>query len=419
MLRTVQFACSLPKEEADALNRESGRIYSDMLTRLYRVWRKQHVWLHRETGERLEDAVGGPTSLHAHSRDAAQQGFYKACKTAKACKAAGLENVKYPHWQKRWRTTIWKSTGLRLKDGSLLLARAKGRAPITVALPRHLLSLPAMAFLEVRLVCDKAGRHYTWHLVIEDGLEPTSIPGNHTAAVDLGEIHPAAVTDGHETVIISCRALRANQQYTAKRLSEIRAKQDQKQHGSRSWWRLQRRKNRFLAKQRRRARDLEHKASSAVVNWAKEREVSMLVIGDVRDVANGKRLNTKSQQKIGVWAHGRQRQYITYKAETEGISVTLCSEAYTSQTCPQCGHCTKPKGRTYVCPACGFVAHRDAVGCANILSQYDTGEPGHVLPPPPKYRHPFQTGKRSRLDTAEMAWVPTGRRGRAQEAVRL
>jgi putative transposase len=91
MLRTVQFACSLPKADADALNAESGRVYTDMLVCYYRVYRKQVVWLAPKSGERLEDALGGPSTLHAHSRDAAQQGFYKACKTAKACRQPGLE----------------------------------------------------------------------------------------------------------------------------------------------------------------------------------------------------------------------------------------------------------------------------------------------------------------------------------------
>jgi hypothetical protein len=109
MLRTVQFACTLSKSEADALNAESGRIYTDMLVRHYRVYRKQGVWLAPQAGERLEDALGGPTTLHAHSRDAAQQGFYKACKTARACRRQGLD-VKYPHWRKRFRPTIWKKT---------------------------------------------------------------------------------------------------------------------------------------------------------------------------------------------------------------------------------------------------------------------------------------------------------------------
>src|SRR5215472_14029649 len=96
MLRTVQCTCSLPKSEADTLNAESGRIYSDMLTLHYRLYRKQGVWLTPQNGERWEDAHGGPTTLHAHSRDAAQQGFYKACKTARACRDVGLD-VKYPH----------------------------------------------------------------------------------------------------------------------------------------------------------------------------------------------------------------------------------------------------------------------------------------------------------------------------------
>ena len=412
MLRTVQFACTLPKSDADALNAESARIYTDMLVRHYRVYRKQEVWLAPQAGERLEDALGGPTTLHAHSRDAAQQGFYKACKTARACQRAGL-STKYPHWRKRWRTTIWKMTGISRNGERVWLGRARGVVPISVLLPPPPVSLPAAAFLEVRLVWDRAAQHYSWHVVVEDGVQPLPAPGTTTAAVDLGEIHPAALTDGRETVIITCRALRASQQYTAKRLSAIRAKQDRKHKGSRSWKRLQRRKTRFLAKQKRRARDLEHKISHAVVTWAGERQVQTLVIGDVRNVADGKRMHTKSQQKIGLWSHGRQRRYITYKAAALGIAVSLVDEAYTSQTCPGtlpdgtgCLHCYKPKGRVYRCPACGFTAHRDAVGCANLLSQHFTGEPGHVRPPKEKYRYPF-VGKRSRLDTADLARIPT------------
>jgi putative transposase len=412
MLRTVQFACTLSKSEADALNAESGRLYTDMLVRHYRVYRKQGVWLAPQAGERLEDALGGPTTLHAHSRDAAQQGFYKACKTARACRQQGLD-VKYPHWRKRWRTTLWKKTGISRNGERVWLARARGVAPLAVLLPPTLLALPAAAFLEVRLVWDRAAQHYSWHVVVEDGVPPLPAPGTATAAVDLGEIHPAALTDGKQTCIISCRALRANQQYTTKRLAEIRAKQDRKTKHSRSWKRLQRRKSRFLAKQKRRARDLEHKISRAVVTWATERQVQTIVIGDVRNVADGKRMSTKSQQKIGLWSHGRQRHSITYKAAAAGIAVGLVDEAYTSQTCPGtlpdgtgCLHCYKPKGRVYRCPACGFTAHQDGLGAANLLSQHYTGEPGHVLPPKEKYRYPF-VGKRSRLDTADLARIPT------------
>lgn len=404
MLRTVQFACVLPKAEADTLNRESGRVYSNTLIWHYRVYRRLGVWLAPKNGERLEDTLGGPTTLHAHCRDAAQQGFYKACKTAKASQAVGLASH-YPHKRKHYRTTIWKQTGIYLKVGLLLLARKHGLTPVSIVLPPHLLTLSAKAFLEVRLVWDRVARHYNWHVVIEDGSTPEAASGNKWAAVDLGEIHPAALTDGKEALIISCRALRANQQYTAKRLAELKARQDQKHKASRRWKRLQRRKQQFLAKQRRRARDMEHKISRAIVTWAKEYKIGTLAVGDVRNIANGKRLNSISQQKIGVWSHGRQSQYLMYKAEAAGINTTFINEAYTSQTCPECQQRSKPLGRRYACPTCGFVAHRDAVGSANILSLALHRQVGQIKPPLiQKYRHPFQAGKRSRLDTPDLAW---------------
>jgi hypothetical protein len=43
MLRTAQFTCTLSQDEADALNAESGRLYTDMLVCHYRVYRRQGV----------------------------------------------------------------------------------------------------------------------------------------------------------------------------------------------------------------------------------------------------------------------------------------------------------------------------------------------------------------------------------------
>jgi len=303
MLRSHIFSCSLPKSQADALNAESGRIYTLTLVWHYRIYRRKGIWLSPAAAQKLGDRLTS-TTLHAHTRDAAQQGFYKACKTAAVCRKAGLD-VKYPHQRKRWRTTIWKNSGIRKQGNRLLLSCARGHKPVVIALPSNLTSLPPEAFREARLVWDQAAHHYFWHLVIEDGrLPPEQPPGTKTAAVDLGELHPAAVTDGTETVIFSARALRAVRQNTARRLSEIQRLQDAKVKGSRQWRRLQRRKNRFLAEQKRRTRDIEHKMSRAVVEWAVGRGVGRVIIGDVRDVANGKRMNTKSQQKISTWAHG-------------------------------------------------------------------------------------------------------------------
>jgi putative transposase len=125
MIRTHAFPCTLPRAEADALNRESGRVYSETLIWQYRIYRRKGIWLSPGASERLGDLLSS-TTLHAHSRDAAQQAFHKACKTAKANRALG---GKYPHKRKWYRTTVWKNSGIRVRDGRLLLARARGLAP--------------------------------------------------------------------------------------------------------------------------------------------------------------------------------------------------------------------------------------------------------------------------------------------------
>jgi putative transposase len=403
VIRARTFPCSLAQAEADALNRESGRHYTTVLVWHYRIYRRTGHWLSEYAAHRLQDYLGGMTILHAHSRDAAQEGFYEACNVAKRQRQAGLE-MRYPHRRKYYRTTTWKNTGIRVRNGVMLLSRAKGLEPVRVPLPPNLQGLPADAYKQVELVWDRAGRHYHWHVTLEDGSEPAPAPGNAVVAVDLGEIHPAALTDGKEAIVITARRLRAARQYTAKRLSELQEQQSRMQKGSRRWKKLQRRKGRFLAQQKKRTRDIEHKVSRAVVDEAVARGAGMLAIGDIRDVADG-----------------NVRQYITYKAQAAGIQVELVDEHDTSKTCPRCKRQYKPTERVYRCPRCGLVAHRDAVGAVNILSRQVHGEIAHILPPPlaaTKDRYPAlvsRQGKRSPLDTGHMARS----RARGREAARL
>jgi putative transposase len=396
VIQTIYFGCELPHTMADSLNAESGRIYTQVMVEHYRIYRKTGTWLSPKAQERLNDFynAGQQPLLHAHSIDAAQQGFSKACKTTKVNRGEGAH---YPHRRKRYRTTIWKSTGMRLKEGFLLLALARGNQPIKVELPELLKALPDESFTEMRLVYNIASRHYEWHLVVDDGVAVQPSQDTGVAAGDLGEIHPITLTDGADALVISCRQLRAQNQHTNYVLAKMRAKQARHQKGSRRSRRLIQRKVRFLAKQARRKGDIEHKVCRAAVDWCVEHQVGTLALGDVRDIADGKRLNKKSQQKISNWSHGKIRTFIGYKAEAVGITVIdNVDEAYTSQTCTSCSHKHKPKGRVYTCPACGFCGHRDVVGASNILSRFLYDDLGKVRPPETvKYRHPVLRGKRS------------------------
>jgi putative transposase len=406
MIRTHSLPCTLPKAAADTLNRESGRVYTETLVWHYRIYRRKGLWLSPGAAEKLGDFLS-ETTLHAHSRDAAQQGFYRACKTANACREAGLEAY-YPHRRKFYRTTVWKHTGIRVRDGTVFLSRARGSEPISFPWTGE------GTLLETRLVYDLKQQRYFWHLVVEDGQEPAPAQSTQTAAIDLGEIHPVAITDGEEVCILSCRQLRSIAQQTNKELAALQRKQARCHRGSRRSRRLSRAKRKRLARQKRRRRDLEHKISRATIDWCKEKKVGVLAIGDVRDVADKtkekKRLKRPERQKVSNWSHGTIRRYLGYKAEAAGISVhDRVPEHHTSQTCVACGHRHKPKGRVFQCPVCGFVFPRDGVGYANLLSRVLYGELAQVRPIRTKYRKPFhrwfRNSLRSPADTRQVANV--------------
>src|SRR5262245_12091287 len=82
VIRTHTIPCRLPRARADRLNQASGRVYSAVLVAHWRVVRKKHIWLSETAGTRWSDRrTRAP--LHAHSIDAAQQGFYQACATTR------------------------------------------------------------------------------------------------------------------------------------------------------------------------------------------------------------------------------------------------------------------------------------------------------------------------------------------------
>jgi putative transposase len=378
----------------------------------WRIKRNKDLWLSQYDAMRINDALSGKTTLHSHSRDAAQEAFYKACKTTKALKEAGID-ARYPHKRKMFRTTCWKKSGIKVKDDKLYLAKARGLEPVIVSLPEN---LQGFQFDEVRLVFCQSSRRYSWHVVYDDKVKIQQATGNEVIAVDLGEIHPAAACSKTEAVVFSCRELRSIVQGNNKMRAEISEKQSRKTKHSRSWNKLQQSRSKKLGKFKLVQRDICHKVSRAVVDFAEEQKASMIVIGDLRDMADGVSKGNLVNQKLSQMPHGIIRGYIEYKSKQKGMETALQNEAYTSQTCPSCGNRKKPKGRVYECSKCGWTGNRDGqVGAPNILSLHIHGKLGRVLISQTKYRHPYlvrDMGKRSHADTMQVACNST-----LQEAV--
>ena len=235
MIRTYIITCDLPRARADALNRESGRIYTEVLVAHWRVKRKKDIWLSEKSGTRWSDSRITAT-MHAHTIDAAQQGFYRACVTTRALRRAAFPETRFPHRPKKFRTTVWKVSAIK-REGEVLILSCGGRTSkerevrqIRLPIPEHLRDM--LRFVEVRLVYDQVGRRYTWHLVAEDGTKAKASPGTKVVSVDLGEVHPAVVGDERAAEVVTCRQRRAESQGHARRMAKIQQAASRKRKGS-------------------------------------------------------------------------------------------------------------------------------------------------------------------------------------------
>ncbi len=119
------------------------------------------------------------------------------------------------------------------------------------------------------------------------------------------------------------------------------------------------------AKARNRRKDFLHKASNALV-----REHGTIIVGDVSPSRLAKTRMAKSIYDAG-WAGFKHM--LSYKAIRHGGRYLEASEAYSTQTCSDCGSISGPRGlkglaiREWTCGDCGASHDRDVNGALNIL----------------------------------------------------
>jgi putative transposase len=130
-----------------------------------------------------------------------------------------------------------------------------------------------------------------------------------------------------------------------------------------------------------------HNAANEIVDFCQDQQIGALVVGDITEINRGKskKRTRRLNQEMGLLSLGLFVGYLTYKLAAVRINLKKESEAYTTQTCPACGHKHKPAGRRYQCtnPECNFVGVRDEVGAFNQRNKYlNNGkiEPGFSIP---------------------------------------
>lgn len=122
------------------------------------------------------------------------------------------------------------------------------------------------------------------------------------------------------------------------------------------------RENRFV-------RDVNHCISKALV--CNHPEGTLFVLEDLTGIrAATERVRVRNRYVLVSWAYHDLEQKLTYKALKNHQSVITVDPAYTSQTCPKCGHVSRgnrdKKKHLFCCEACGYSSNDDRIGAMNL-----------------------------------------------------
>lgn len=122
------------------------------------------------------------------------------------------------------------------------------------------------------------------------------------------------------------------------------------------------RENRFIT-------DINHSVSKALIS--KYGANTLFVIEDLTGIRNAtEKVHIKDRYISVSWSFYQLRQFMEYKALLYGSKVIAVNPAYTSQTCPKCGHTDKAnrnkKQHIFNCKSCGYKSNDDRIGAMNL-----------------------------------------------------
>ncbi len=361
---TYIIATAKPTKRLDTINRLGGRIYSKSVWLSFKIQRQKDFWISDGGLKKYLKCKNYP--CHAHSVQAIIDDYCGARRSFFANRKTNPK-AKPPKKTQKFHTFTWRATGLSYKRGKLRLSMGKNTEPLWIKIDKKFhKKVPA----EVSLVYNKTTKQYEFHATYITQPKKAKSKVGSTVAVDMGEIHPIVAFDGINAELYNGREHRSKVRYREKSTGSINRKISRCKRGSRRWKKLKRAKDKMLAALRSQLRDMRHKTTSRFVSTCRERKIETIVIGDIKHIRQSINYGKKANQKLHQWAFSHIREMITYKAKAVGIQVDTQNEAYTSQTCPSCGHRKKPSRRTYHCSHCEWQGHRDIVGASNILTKY-------------------------------------------------
>lgn len=121
-------------------------------------------------------------------------------------------------------------------------------------------------------------------------------------------------------------------------------------------------------------KDINHQISKEIIEFAAETQ-SAIVLEDLKNIRKTTKHRKEQRRKFNSWAFYQLREFISYKAQRNGIPIIFVNPAYTSQLCSACGNMGVRNGQDFHCPICSFRANADYNAARNIASRAAFNQP--------------------------------------------
>ncbi|WP_243716873.1 transposase [Actinomadura sp. KC345] len=193
--------------------------------------------------------------------------------------------------------------------------------------------------------------------------------------VDRGIVNLATTCDGTN---YQGKGLSRYRRAQARRRAELQSK---KAAGSRS---AARRLSRRRAREGRHAANVNHRIAKQIVADAQRtgRGIALEELSGIRDRV---RLKRHQRATLSTWPFHQLGTAIAYKSQRAGVPLLHVDPAYTSQTCPRCGHVARgnrPARDRFSCRRCGLAGPADHIAAVNVRQRARTAWAFVSMPDP-------------------------------------
>ena len=208
---------------------------------------------------------------------------------------------------------------------------------------------------------NKHGKYYL-HIPVTYDVEESNISDIcNVVGIDRGINFVVATYDSkHKSGFVSGKAIKQKRANYSKLRKELQMRQTPSSR--RRIKAIGRRENRWM-------QDVNHCVSKALVE--SNPDGSLFVIEDLSGIRSAtERVRVKDRYAFVSWSYYDLEQKLSYKALKHHQLVKKVNPAYTSQTCPKCGHTEKSnrnkKLHIFCCKNCGYQSNDDRIGAMNL-----------------------------------------------------